>query len=61
MIEVTFKFKDETQFHNFLDKAGVETYTWTKGKITVDLSNEVSTAMKEVAKTEEAAPSVENW
>lgn len=48
MIEVTMLFKDDKQFKSFLDHNKIEEYVWKKGKITIDLTKDIDTAMKDV-------------
>lgn len=46
-LRVTFLFKDEAQFKNFLESAQVETFTYNlkKKEYTVDLSQDISTSI----------------
>ena len=47
MFEVTVQFKDRGQFDKFLDKNGIESYTWNKNKgIIIDLSKQFQEEMK---------------
>ena len=50
-LRVTFLFKDETQFKNFLESAQVETFTYNlkKKEYTVDLSTDVKSSMSVVS------------
>lgn len=60
MIEVTVLFKNQEQFDKFLRTNKVEEYTWRKGKITIDLSGAVKSAMEDApARTEEIAATEE--
>ncbi len=58
-LRVTFLFKDEAQFKNFLESAQVETFTYNlkKKEYTVDLSQDISTSIsaKSPASTQETS------
>ena len=58
-LRVTFLFKDEAQFKNFLESAQVETFTYNlkKKEYTVDLSQDISASIsaKSPASTQETS------
>ena len=56
MIKVTVLLKDDAAFQKFLKTNKVEEYTWKKGDITIDLTNDIKESMQAVAETPKSLP-----